>query len=141
MNFGREEFIYGFSFLGIATSADVSSGFVHHPQFCDWFLYLQSVRGEGFEVRGGGYEHVLVYSFAVNSDESQFDEILGLSSGADGFEAEVLGEADCVGGLVGYKGGEGVCELIDYFKHIIINDGDVKMINQYLNIFYFVIND
>ena len=80
--FGKE-FVDSFAFLWVAMSADIASGFVDHPQFGDGFRYLKPKRSESFEVGLDWHKHVFINSFAVNSYQPQFDELLGFSSGAD----------------------------------------------------------
>ncbi len=78
--FGKE-FIDSFAFLGVAMSADIASRFVDHPQFGDRLGNLEPKRSESFKVGFYWHEHVLVYSFTVDSDQPQLDELLGFSAG------------------------------------------------------------
>ena len=115
-----EEVVDGGSFLWVAMGADVASGFVDHPEFGEGFCELEAEGGEGFEVGFGWDKHVFVDAFAVDADEAQFDELLGLPARADCFEAEPAREADgAVLGLVVDDFAESCC-VSEEGSHIII---------------------
>lgn len=92
-----EERVDGWSFLGIAMSADISSWLVDHPQLSDGLLQLEPLRGVRFEIGLNWDQHILIDPLAVDPDEAQLDKILGLPAGAKRLETHPLGETNGLG--------------------------------------------
>ena len=75
-----EEFVNCLSALRIFSGTDTISRFVDHPKFGYGFLLFDSQFSKGFHLGVVGYKHILEDTFAVNSDKTQLNDILGLST-------------------------------------------------------------
>lgn len=89
-----EKFVNGFSALWIASGTDTVTRFVDHPEFSDGFLLFETKFSESFHFCIVRYKHVFKDTFSIDSNEAKLDDLFGLSSRADGLEADPSAEPD-----------------------------------------------
>lgn len=89
-----EQLINGLPALGIASRTNAIPGLVDHPQFGNGFFLLDPRLGERFHFGVIRHEHVLKDPPAIDPHKSELDNVLGLSAGTDGLDADPSAESD-----------------------------------------------
>ena len=94
---GWQQFVDSGSLLWVFFRANISSGFVHHPEFDYWDLLSNAFWSKHLDRVIDRNQGVLVDTSAINADEAQRYQLLSLMAGTHRLLAYQLGQANHLG--------------------------------------------